>query len=261
MARQSLRTYLISPDGKHKFLIPVRVTESLNLPTRKTKPDETLIKNAMVRQFKKILELRDEGDTSNKFQSRLTRKSAFELIQNIINQGLALDIQSRVTLNDIILDPQTYLSQEMLDLVQEKYGRIDEGTVYYTLKQWFEDNIDGVSLDRDGVTHEYLFVDDNAFDDLLTFELSKKVNDDYNYDLVEKYSSEEGVPLNRLYNMLKLSKLGLPSQIKVIINDKVKTETIVDKEHPNGLITIRADVFTTNAELINKLNHEFRHLI
>ena len=258
---ESGRTYLISPDGKHKFLIPVKATENLKLPTRKIKPNKMLIENAMVRQFKKILELRDEGDTSNKFQSRLTRKSAFELIQNIINQGLALDIQSRVTLNDIILDPQTYLSQEILDLVQEKYGRIDEGTVYYTLKQWFENNIDGVSLDRDGVTHEYLFVDDNAFDDLLTFELSKKVNDDYNYDLVEKYSSEEGVPLNRLYNMLKLSKLGLPSQIKVIINDKVKTETIIDKEHPNGLITIRADVFTTNAELINKLNHEFRHLM
>lgn len=100
-----------------------------------------------------------------------------------------------------------------------------------------------VSLDRDGVTHEYLFVDDNAFDDLLTFELSKKVKDDYDYDLVEKYSSEEGVTLNRLYNMFKLSKLGLPSQIKVIINDKVKTETIIDKKHPNGLITICADLF------------------
>lgn len=48
-----------------------------------------LIENATVRQFKNILELRDEGDKSNKFQSRLTRKSAFELIQNIINQGLS----------------------------------------------------------------------------------------------------------------------------------------------------------------------------
>jgi len=53
---ESGRTYLISPDGKHKFLIPVKATENLKLPTRKIKPNKMLIENAMVRQFKKILE-------------------------------------------------------------------------------------------------------------------------------------------------------------------------------------------------------------
>ena len=42
---------------------------------------------------------------------------------------------------------------------------------------------------------------------------------------------------------------------------KVVSETIIDKNNKQGLITIHVDKNTTNAELIDTLNHEFRHLL
>ena len=77
-----------------------------------------------------------------------------------------------------------------------------------------------MSIDRDNVTHEYIFVDDNAFDDTLTPELSGRIHDYSNNDLVIKYTSEDGIGLNRFYKLLQLSLLGLPSNIRVVINDK-----------------------------------------
>lgn len=226
--------------------------------------DEIQIGNALARQFDEILGVRAAGydndmDTRNTYHARLSRKSASELIQSIINKALPMSVRAKVTIDEIILNPEQYLSQEILDYITERGD--NEGSVYHGLKQWFEDNIEGVSIDRDNVTHEYIFVDDNAFDDTLTPELSNRIHDDNNNDLVTKYTSEDGIGLNRFYKLLQLSLLGLPSNIKVVINDKVVSETVIDKNNRQGLITIHVDKNTTNAEFIDTLNHEFRHLL
>ena len=77
--------------------------------------------------------------------------------------------------------------------------------------------------------------------------------------LAQKYYGENN--LNKFYNLLQLTRLGLPSGIKVIANEKVSTETIFDKANPNGLITINVDADTTNADFVDALNHEFRHIL
>lgn len=254
--------FLVSPDGKRKFEIPVNTIISSANETIEI--DDIQIENALSSQFDEILGIRsvgydNEDDIRNTYHASLSHMSASELVQNIINQNLSISTKTNVTIDEIILNPKQYLSQKMWNVIKKRGN--DEGAAYYGLKQWFEDNIKGVSIDRDAITHEYVFVDDNAFDDILGFELSDKIHDDSHNDLVLKYSSEDGISLNRFYSMLQLSRLGLPSNIKVIINENVSSETIIDKDHKQGVITINVSKKTTNAELIDTLNHEFRHLL
>ena len=227
---------------------------------------ETFVKNSMANTFEEILEMRTVGFLNNDDDFRRTyhsspTKNASELIPKIINKGLPKFTQLRVTLNEIILNPTQYLSQEMLDNVTDEKGIVTEGAVYHYLKSWFEDNTDNISIDRDATTHEYLFVDDNAFDDLLNFELQKNINDETGRDLIEKYTSEDGLGLNRFFNLIELSYLGLPSNIKVIANKDAITQTQINDTYPNGAIFIKTTDDMSNAEFIDSLCHEFRHIM
>ncbi len=257
------KSYIVSPDGKHKFEIPYKDIVSKQETVTDTEVDPVRVKNAMERTFDNIFGVRSAGYIGNKdlrdtYHTGFT-KNKTALIQRIINKGLPIIIQSKIQINDIILNPEQYLSQEMLDKLRKERGEITEGSTYHFLKEWFENNTDGVSIDRDGVTHEYLFVNDNAFDDLLSVELAAFKTDDKGKNLVEKYTGENG--LNRFYSMLQLMRLNLPSTIKVIVSPDVKTETVFDDTYPDGAIFIQTDKDMTNAEFIDTLNHEFRHVM
>ena len=195
------KSYIVSPDGKYKFEMPYtdvvskqEVTSVVNDNT-----DPIYVKNAMERTFDSIFGVRRQGylgntNIRNTYHSGFT-KNANELTSRIINKGLPITTQIRTNVNDIILNPEQYLSREIILQILQDRGELTEGATYHFLKEWFENNIDGVSLDRDGVTHEYLFVNDNAFDDLLSAELAALKEDntiaisDYEKNYIELQKS------------------------------------------------------------------------
>ena len=219
---------------------------------------------------------RDVTSLEKKFYTRPTyhtqiNSNAYHFLSPLLSSTLGLFDKLSATLDDVIRDPQTYLRPDLLALME---GDFSEGNVYYRLKDYLEMESDekraeaeerglprepGISIDitKDG---RYVFVNDNTFDDLLTDEMYDET-ESTDTTLYKKYGGKsEGIPLTVFYNKKELHKLGL-DDIEVIIRPDVKSEAIFDREHPGGIIFLTADENITNAALIDKLNHEFRHVL
>lgn len=251
--------YLRTPDGKQDFIVPGTMTASTPYEIDNDVSEDVQARLLEI-TFQNTLDAYFEGPIDNEnrrntFHTGLTRKSRMELNSLVLNPDLPIVTRASVTLDQIIRDPQTYLKPELA----EQTRNMTEGQVYYFLRDYVEQHEEGVSIDRDANTHEYKFVNDNAFDDLLTDELYAETENDESNSLVEKYKSENGVPLRKFYGE-GLNELNIPGDIPVVINEKVRTQTIFSKEYPRGRIEINSRDLD-NANFIDKLNHEFRHLL
>lgn len=255
--------YLQTPDGKiiriyerdtepHKYAKPVTVT-----------PNETYITNGVNNTFTNIIDAYSEANrigytrsskTRNTAHSALSRGNTFDLVSEIMSPEIDAITGSMATIDDIIRDPQTYLSQEMLD----KIGKdLSEGNVYFRLREYFENQGKGISIDRNQL-QDYIFVDDTSFDDILKPDMRKRSESD-NVDIYNAYHGRE-IPLMTFYNTMSLAKYGLLS-VKVIIDDSVRNESVFNSTRPDGLIRIHATDKTTDAQIIDRINHEFRHVL
>lgn len=215
--------------------------------------DETYKVNTFVQQMVEILVNRDIGASST-YHTKLTRRSAYEITSAITNPDLSVFDRVTVTINDIVTNPRQYLAPEILEELGDEFT---EGQVYAFLKDWLTDNFEGINIDRDANTHNYILVDDNAFDDLYTSKTKKNNNDGTN--LIEEYKGKP-VVLTEFYSKEQLNRLGLPIDCVVYISENGKDELIFDEKHHNGLISLSTK-HETNGDLLDALNHEFRHLM
>ena len=110
----------------------------------------------------------DRGNLSNvkdTYHSDLTKKDSHTLLTSIMRPDIPLYARYTVKLTDVIRNPEQYLSQEILAKCN---GDFSEGNVFYRIKEYVEKTHEGISIDiKDGVNPQYIFVDDNAFNDLL----------------------------------------------------------------------------------------------
>jgi hypothetical protein len=179
------------------------------------------------------------------------------LLRNELGESVKVDVSLMSELDDIH-EPETYLREDILEIFGKDYS---EGNVSYGLKEYIERTMPGISIDRNSITNEYILVSDNSFDDLLRTHLLAETENFDEATLSEKYSGKGTVPLSTFYREDVLRRLDIDPNTPVIIAPNVKSETILTREYPTGLISIRADGLTSNAKLIDILNHEFRHLM
>lgn len=250
---------IISPDGKKHF--DFRFAQSSQSKAVSTKVvADSAIDVSMQKLF--ILKSRQEREgykstSRDTYHSYLTKGSSTEITQEIMNPDLPLFTRYTVRLDDIIKNPAEYLSPEIIAMCK---GDLSEGNVFYRLKEYVEENHKGVSIDRKDNTHEYIWVDDNAFDDLLLTSIKSKMDGD-DTSLVQKYGTGERIPLTKFYSEGQLAKLGIHPNTFVVIASNVVTETRFDDKHRVGAIFIKAEETTTDSVIIDKLNHEFRHVL
>lgn len=247
---------VISPDGKVEFDISEedasekRVSASMSNATTLTEPVAT---SALETSVIKLINDRYNGyEESTTYHSSLTKSDAKTLLEEVLSPTLNQFFAMTVRLDDVVKNPQMYLSEEFLSTLN---GDLSEGNVFFRLKSYYEKNNPGISIDRSG-KHKYVFVDDNSYTDLLTREKQKEIGDERTF--YDKYNGEK-IPLSEFYSKTQLELLGVPSDSYVLIDPAVKTETITGGGVP--IIHIRADYTTTNREIIHKLNHEFRHMM
>lgn len=222
--------------------------------TKLSEPSETYRFNTEVDFFRYVLENRSSANTARgNFHSAFTGDSAALLDE--ITTDLDFTTQLSLSLDEVIKNPQ-YLRKDLFDQIKDK----SEGGVYRFLQNYFAKRGDGVNIDRHADTHQYIFVNDNAFDDTFTKEVLDVAEDD-GTSFVDKYSGKT-TNYDKFFLKEQIKKLGLPEDIGVTIGKDVKTnETVFNKQYPNGHIYIHVDETTTNAELANKLAHEFRHVL
>lgn len=265
--------YLLSPDGKRKFREVV--SESSSSASQSVSPKvtpvlaeaavETKLEKGVLKLFALKQNQEKEGVTdrySKTYHSALTKQASSSLVAQIVDPSLPFFDRMQLRLDDIITNPD-YLSPEIKEMCN---GDLSEGNVYYRTKEWVEKNIPGISIDRD-FRHKYIWVDDNAFDDLLVTSLKAQTTSD-DVSLVDKYNEAGRIPLSKFYNSKQLQEMGIPSDTYVIVAPEVNTETAFTEDAVNGAIFIRSTVVKdgkvvplTDAEFINRLNHEFRHLL
>lgn len=270
--RKGSQEYYLAPDNKTYFRSWFNPNDfDENLSDRATSMTPTMA-DAMSKVYfedtMKLLLAKQEADmfgytendyTRNRFHTRARHTNKYEVLYGITDPSLKLSIISYgISVNDIIQNPQEFLSQEVLATLNGNYS---EGNVYYRLKEYIEEHFEGASLDRDSRTHEVIIVDDNAFDDTLKVDLLAEATNYDSASLFDQYHGREGVPISTFYNAQELKRLGIDPNIKVIIDPSVKSEAIRDKARPLGEIHIGINENTSNATFIDRLNHEFRHLL
>lgn len=212
----------------------------------------------LLQTFENVLTATRTGKgKNNTYHTRATRPAA-EVITPLLRENIDPVTQSMVTIDDIIRDPQAYLRKDLA----EHTKNMTEGQVYQFLKGYIEQTHKGLSLDRNNSTHQYLVVDDNSFDDLLTDTARKQANDTKGTDLQESLK-DKPTTLDKFYSQEQLDKLGVPGDIVVIVssNPKAKNEFIVNAKYPDGAIVICYTNGRNNADFLDRVNHEFRHLM
>jgi hypothetical protein len=253
--------YLLAPDGKTKFEVKFGRAKS----TETSYTSDVVAGSALDTAIQKLFLLKSQQErrgyaatSRNTYHSGFTKSSSLEMTQQILSPDVPMMAKYTVKLGDIIRDPQSYLAPEILAMCN---GDFSEGNVFYRIKEYVEAKVDGVSIDiTDGPNPQYVWVDDNAFDDLLLTSMKSKV-ESQERTLATKYKAGEHIPLTEFYSAKELARLGVNPSAYIVIGPDVATETVFDNEHRTGAIFIKANENTTDAKIIDSLNHEFRHLL
>jgi hypothetical protein len=258
--------YLYAPDGKTKFEIPPDFysdsTSASSASSASPTIPEAVAESAFDVAIQKLFLSRDRaakegtGAARNTYHSRYTGTSSTEMTQKLMGPNVPFMMKYTMKLDELIKNPN-YLSPQIKELLN---GDFSEGNVYYRVREYVEKNFEGVSLDRTANTHRYVFVNDNAFDDLLlpSMRSRTKSNDTF---IVEKYGGGNRIPLREFYSRAQLSLLGVSPDTTVIMLPFGPTETVFDENNEAGTVFINTTSYSTDKEILDVLNHEFRHVL
>ena len=224
-------------------------------------PSETYQVNSVEEAFIKALEAHDarymNENTNTNYHSAFTGRTS-ELLDDLLSDSLPITTRRLVSIDQVIRKPQDYLKKSVLDQIQDK----SEGGVYRFLQNYFFKQGAGYNIDIHRKTQQYIFVNDSAFADIATPKMREAIDTDDDYDFVEAHTDKTS-KLSDFIDKKALQQLNIPVDIDVVISsDKdAINETRFNDKHKNGIIYIKTDDFTTDAELAMKIMHEFRHVL
>ncbi len=234
------------------------ISSSIEKPS--TVPDSYQV-NSIEEAFIKALEAHDarymNENTNTNFHSAFTGRTS-ELLDDLLSDSLPITTRRLVSIDQIIRKPQDYLKKSILNKMSDK----SEGGVYRFLQNYFFKQGYGYNIDIHKKTHQYVFVNDSAFADIATPEMSEAIDADDDYDFVEAHTNKTN-KLSDFIDKKALQQLNIPVDIDVVIstNKDAINETQFNDKHKNGIIYLKTDNYTTNAELAMKIMHEFRHVL
>lgn len=196
-----------------------------------------------------------EEYTHNMYHTRLSRMDGSDIILSLIQPSLRRTLGATLTIDEIIRNPHAYLAKSILN----KMTDFSEPAVAEFLRKYVEEHYPGISIDRERANHTYVFVDNDSFDDLYNAKAAKYKDDMRDNSLVEELSSKKAT-FSDVYKIKSLVDMGIPINGELQVGENIdKTETIEVKGKP--IIKIKTDGLMSNAELLNKINHEFRHVL
>lgn len=254
-----------SPEGKilsTEFNSTVSFSERFNKSPRVDVPvSDEAVRLAELETFMNVQAILDnegyleEEYAHNMYHTRLSRMDGSEIILSLIQPSLRRKYGATLTIDEIIHNPHAYLAKSILN----KMSDFSEPAVAAFLRKYIEDHYPGISIDRERANHTYVFVDNDSFDDLYNAKATKYKDDMEDNSLVKELSSKKAT-FSDVYKIKSLVDMGIPINGELRVGEDVdKTETIEVKGKP--IIKIKTDGLMSNAELLNKINHEFRHVL
>lgn len=254
-----------SPEGKilsTEFNSTTSFSESFDKSPRTDVPvSDEAVRLAELETFMNVQAiLEDEGYLKeeyahNMYHTRLSRMDGSEIILSLIQPSLRRKYGATLTIDEVIHNPHAYLAKSILNKITD----FSEPAVAAFLRKYVEDHYPGISIDRERANHTYVFVDNDSFDDLYNAKAAKHKDDMEDNSLVKELSSKKAT-FSDVYKIKSLVDMGIPINGELRVGEDVdKTETIEVKGKP--IIKIKTDGLMSNAELLNKINHEFRHVL
>lgn len=190
----------------------------------------------------------------------------------LVDSSVDAFTKNKLTIDDIIKRPDKYLKKKLQKELGNKMK--DEGYMYSVVSQLVNKSFKDISLDvrqpGEVSTVQYVFVNNKAFDDILRKTVYDAAKDDgvaLRNRLLDKQDRKETVTLGDIYHPDELELMGIPADIPVILNAHSRGGSYfeVTREYPQGVVHIgfsdRANHKVTDGELLNKINHEFRHVL
>lgn len=190
----------------------------------------------------------------------------------LVDSSVDTFTKNKLTIDDIIKQPDKYLKNKLKKELGNKIK--DEGYMYSVISQLVNKSFKDISLDvrqpGEASTAQYVFVNNKAFDDILrktVYDAAKNDGVALRNSLLDKQDRKETVTLGDIYHPDELELMGIPTDIPVILNAHSRGGSYfeVTREYPQGVVHIsfsdRANHKVTDGELLNKINHEFRHVL
>ena len=254
-----------SPEGKilsTEFNSTASFSESFDKSPRTDVPvSDEAVRLAELETFMNVQAILDnegyleEEYAHSMYHTRLSRMDGSEIILSLIQPSLRRKYGATLTIDEVIHNPHAYLAKSILN----KMTDFSEPAVAAFLRKYIEDHYPGISIDRERANHTYVFVDNDSFDDLYNAKAAKYKDDMEDNSLVKELSSKKAT-FSDVYKIKSLVDMGIPINGELRVGEDVdKTETIEVKGKP--IIKIKTDGLMSNAELLNKINHEFRHVL
>lgn len=254
-----------SPEGKilsTEFNSTASFSERFNKSPRVDIPvSDEAVRLAELETFMNVQAILDnegylkEEYAHSMYHTRLSRMDGSEIILSLIQPSLRRKYGAVLTIDEVIHNPHAYLAKSILNKITD----FSEPAVAAFLRKYVEDHYLGISIDRERANHTYVFVDNDSFDDLYNAKAAKHKDDMEDNSLVKELSSKKAT-FSDVYKIKSLVDMGIPINGELRVGEDVdKTETIEVKGKP--IIKIKTDGLMSNAELLNKINHEFRHVL
>lgn len=190
----------------------------------------------------------------------------------LVDSSVDAFTKNKLTVDDIIKQPNKYLKNKLKKELGNKIK--DEGYMYSVISQLVNKSFKDISLDvrqpGEASTAQYVFVNNKAFDDILrktVYDAAKNDGVALRNSLLDKQDRKETVTLGDIYHPDELELMGIPTDIPVILNAHSRGGSYfeVTREYPQGVVHIgfsdRANHKVTDGELLNKIDHEFRHVL
>lgn len=271
-----IKNVVLTPDGR-EFAMRESVVTSFNDRTytdvkyTSSKMTPMLVDASIVAAIDELFEI--HADLSNKGYDekgrvRDTYHTTFRagkydsktVIESLLRPNVSAFLRMGLNIHQLITGDLVYLFNE--DILARLDGNYSEGNIYWRLREYIEETLPGVSIDRRKSDNTYVLVNDNAFEDLYSVE-TKKIVKSSSTVLWDKYGDKGLIPLTTIYTNEGLNDLGIDKRARIYIttDPSITTRADVNSEYPGGILYINVKKGTPDSVIVQRINHEFRHLL
>lgn len=178
--------------------------------------------------------------------------------KGMLNKKLTPIEKASTTLKDMVTDPETYLSEEVVNDIKEEFGDLSKASVYMYLRSLVIEVTNGkksLTVSENG--DKYYFADVTPVKNLNTTKVTSEVEaDPEGRSLFDKY---EGKTVKATEFWKGEALIGKAGDVEI---EFTKTGGTYYSEEQNKIyFNIKSKMFKTNSDLLFGINHEFQHAL
>ena len=200
-------------------------------------------------------DLEDAGFTTPEYEGE-----TYKLFRSMLRTSLSTMEKGNVLLKDVIKDPESYLKQEIVDMIKDDYGDSSPNSTYRFLRMFFIDETKGVkTIVRSENGDRYFFADVTPIKKWNVSSITKIAKEDpKGRSLFEKYKA--GTKVNAKTFWRGEALVGNAANVEVE-GFREGGGTHYSSDQNKIFFDLTQDIIPDNQAFLFTLNHEFQHAL